>query len=121
MSTQRNKLKPSLLALAPLLTLCVNCAKPSALPSVTVLPPTPCLLPERPSPRAEVTTLRDCDEEGPGTDACMSQDDIVTILTFVKQTILWTDLALQCPGYQIIKPELDTPEVTPPTDTRKSI
>lgn len=86
-----------------------------------MLPPTPCLLPALPSPRADVTTLRDCDDLGPGTDACMSQDDIVTILIFLKQMDAWAELALQCPGNQIIKPKLDTPDVKPPTDERKQI
>ena len=68
-----------------------------------------------------MTTLRDCDDLGPGTDACMSQDDIVTILIFLKQLDAWTALALECPGVQIIKPKLDPVSVKPPTDERKQI
>ena len=119
--TLKHLKKASLLVLAPLLSLSIGCAKPSVRYVETALPPTPCLLPALPSPRADVTTLRDCDDLGPGTDACMSQDDLVTILIFLKQLDAWTALALECPGVQIIKPKLDPVSVKPPTDERKQI
>lgn len=57
----------------------------------------------------------------PGTDACMSEQDVVTIFIFLKQLDAYADLALACPSVQVMTTEVEVKPVAPPTDKRKQI
>lgn len=101
------------------MALFTGCVKSSA-PKTVVLPPTPCLLPDKPSPRANIPTLRDCDDLGDGTDICMSADDFTTVFILLKELDAWADLALACPGAQTM-PRVEVTPTKAPVDDRKQI
>lgn len=86
-----------------------------------VLPPSPCLLPPKPSPRANVPSIRDCDDVGMGTDICMSEDDFVTIFVLLKELDAYADLAGACPGAQIMTDRVEVTPTKAPVDERKQI
>lgn len=75
----------------------------------------------RPSPRANIPTVRDCDDVEIGTDICMSEDDFVTIFVLLKELDAYADLIGACPGTQIMTDRVKVTPTNAPVDERRKI